>query len=238
MKPITTLLSIVIAGLSFWGGTVYTQTISERKESDQTEPYRKQVESVMGELTQQYTNSLERGIANAATVLSKNRDFVLSYYLDHDLANPVVAGIASQYGELLAVDGLQIINSDSIVISKFGIAPSESTISKPVDIIIDSMGTLWIGSVAKAGIGKEELSLFGWIKVDSARLTKLSEITKSEMLIMRNDELLLSTILGIEMIHRVSPEIIRIDSLEQTVITTPLSDSLTLLSLSPIKGSN
>ncbi len=231
------ILLLLVSTATFWGGITYQKQNSTTTVSDELlNPYRKQTESMLKALLNQYMNNLSQGVTNAATVLSKNRDFVLSYYLDRDLNSPVVSGVASQYGELLAVDGFTVRNSDSLTLSTFGITPQENITPEGVEFISDSTGALWLGTSARAGIGKEELTLQAWIRVDSSRLLNFSQVTRSELLIMKSDAVLLSTLSNIESLHLTTPSSVMIDSVETPIISTVLSDSLTMLSLSPIKG--
>ncbi len=238
MKAIqTVVLLFIVAGATFWGGIKFEKTnVNKAADSSLANPYRIQTESMLQALLKQYMNNLEEGVTNAATVLSKNRDFVLSYYLDHDLTSPVVTSVAAQYGELLAVDGFTVSSSDETVVSTFGITPAKIQKSKGLEIISDSQGTLWIGTSSLAGIGKEELTLQAWIRVDSSRLANFSQVTRSELLIMKSDAVLLSTLSNIETLHLTTPNSVMIDSIETPIISTVLSDSLTMLSLSPVKG--
>lgn len=237
MKPATSFfLVVIVSAAAFWGGIFFEKKRADLPGDTGETPYELQMSSVLNALIKQYTNVLQRGVNNAGTVLSENRDFVLSYYLDHDITNPVVSGVAEQYGELLAVDGFQVLDTDGKKVSTYGDMPEYISDTKDIEHIVDEQGTLWIGANSIAGIGKEQLLLRGWLRIDSSRLKQFSEVTQSELLVISGDDIILSTLTGIEKIHRTSPDRIIIDNEELSAISVQISDSLSLLSVGSAKG--
>ncbi|MCP4296532.1 MAG: hypothetical protein GY786_13090, partial [Proteobacteria bacterium] len=174
--------------------------------------YQIQLETVLRELVSHFTNNLQKGVVNAATVLSENRDFVLSYYLDHDLTNPVVSGVASQFGGLLALDGFEVLNSKGEMVSRFGDLPDSASEDVGSQMLVDDHGVIWLGAASISGIGKDDLLLRGWIKVDTARLSRVSQVTRSELLITKGGSVLLSTLSDIERVHIVASDRIIVDN--------------------------
>jgi len=219
---------LVVVGLigSFIGGTTFSSKKSDI--NDNTLLYRNQVEDMLGELVKVYQADLNHGVTNAASSLSNDRMFVLAYFVDKDLSNQAVSGVASHFGELLSVDGFEVIG-DSTRISHYGelpvgIIPDYSEIG----FILDESGTIWLGSSSTTA---SNLTVRGWVKIDIAKLNKLSTTTSSNLMILDGSSLVLSTIPNITKINSLSDDVLIIDSVEMPIISLSLSDSLILLSL-------
>ncbi len=219
---------LVIVGLigAFIGGTSFSGLNSG--DNDDSIKYHNQVEDMLEALVEVYQSNLSRGVTNAASALSNDRMFVLAYFVDQDLSNQAVSGAAKQYGELLSLDGFEVIG-ESTPISTYGKLPvGELAADFMTRFIKDELGSVWLGSTSTTS---SELTVRGWIKIDIARLNALSTTTKSNLMILEGSSLLLSTIPNVTNINSLSDSVLIVDSVEMPIISLSLSDSLILFSL-------
>ncbi len=219
---------LVIVGLvgSFIGGNAFSSKNSDLNSSSIL--YRNQVQDMLEALINVYQTNLNRGVTNAASALSNDRMFVLAYFVDKDLSNQAVSGAASQFGELLSLDGFEVIG-ESTSISTYGELPAgELTTDFTTGFTIDEAGAVWLGATSTTS---SELTVRGWIKIDVAKLSSLSTTTKSNLMILEGSSLVLSTIPNVTNINSLSDTVLIVDSVEMPIISLSLSDSLILLSL-------
>lgn len=239
MKQISLLLLFVLAvGFAFWGGRMTGGEVLRQKSSATDSISEQQVALLLHEVAQNYFRSLEKGVDNAAASLSQNREFVLSYFHDNDLTNPVIKSAAADFGKLLGLDAFTIKSGDgTAAISTWGVEPLLESIGSAKRIVEVVDNSVWVGVQTQAQIGGKELLLTGWKEFDTSALSAMSDAIKSELILKRGDSIVMSTLSSIESVHMTEPDRIIVGDSEVPVITVPLTDSLALLSFYSTEGS-